>query len=103
MNIKTDHWHKQTIKFLKPVLAQAQTIIRVATGFFTVEGYDLIRELVAGKHVRLMVGYDEASRERLREKLIDDIMLHLATWDASNRRAAVLALVAQLEAGPRRD
>jgi superfamily II DNA or RNA helicase len=95
--MQTDHWNSRTIHFLKPVLAQGTKSVRIATGFFTVEGYDLIREHLADKRVYLMVGFDEMSRERLRQKLIDDIMLHLSTWDGPNRRTAVLALVEQLK------
>ncbi len=98
MTIKADHWDSRTLKFiLAPALAQSKGRVRIATGFFTVEGYDLIRAYLAGKHVQLMVGYDETSRERLRDKLIDDIMFYLSTWDGLDRRAAVLAMVRQLE------
>lgn len=95
----TDHWNNQAITFLKPVLANSQSLIRIATGFFTVEGFNLIGEHLAKKRVELMVGYDELSKERLREKLIDDVMFHLSTWDGPNRRTAVIALVNQLKAG----
>jgi hypothetical protein len=91
------HWNNNTIRFLEPLLQSGQKLIRIATGFFTVEGYDLIREYLANKRVYLMVGFDETSKERLREKLIDDIMLHLSTWDGPDRRTAVLALVEQLK------
>ena len=94
---QTDHWSSRTIRFLEPVLQAGQKTVRIATGFFTVEGYDLIREHLADKRVYLMVGFDEMSKERLREKLIDDIMFHLSTWDGPNRITAVHALVEQLE------
>lgn len=95
--IQTDHWNSRTIRYLQPILQTGQKTVRIATGFFTVEGYDLIREYLDNKRVYLMVGFDEMSKERLREKLIDDIMLHLSTWDGPNRRTAVLALVEQLQ------
>lgn len=93
----SDHWDSRARRPLAAFLGQAQKTVRIATGFFTVEGYDLIREWLAGNRVYLMVGFDELSRTRLREKLIDDIMLHLSTWDGLNRRTAVLALVDQLK------
>ena len=86
---QTDHWSSRTIRFLEPVFQAGQKTVRIATGFFTVEGYDLIREHLADKRVYLMVGFDEMSKERLREKLIDDIMFHLSTWDGPNRITAV--------------
>ena len=99
MVTKTDHWDNRTLQFLAPALAQAKNLVRIATGFFTVQGYDLVRSHLTGKHVQIMVGYDETSKERLRDKLIDDIMLHLSTWDSLNRREAVLAIVEQLQQG----
>lgn len=95
--MNTDHWNSRTIRFLEPVLHAGQKTVRIATGFFTVEGYDLIREHLHNKRVYLMVGFDEMSKERLQEKLIDDIMFHLSTWDGPNRITAVRALVEQLQ------
>jgi hypothetical protein len=95
----TDHWNSNTVRFLGPQLAKARELIRIATGFFTIQGYDLIRSHLVSKRVKLMVGYDEASKERLREKLIDDIMVHLRLWDVANRRDAVLDLVGKLQRG----
>lgn len=95
--MKYDHWGKNTYAFLSPKLEQAQALIRIATGFFTIQGYDLIRPVLVGKHIQIMVGYDETSKERLREKLIADIMLHLSLWDVQNRREAVLDLVRKIQ------
>ena len=97
--MKTDHWDKRTLDFLLPHLASAQEHIRIATGFFTVQGYDLLRSVLWGKRVYILVGYDETSKERLKQKLIDDIMAHLSRWDAPNRREAVEDLVVKLENG----
>lgn len=94
-----DHWNKRSIDFVAFHLANARQLVRVATGFFTVQGYDLIRQFLIGKRVQILVGFDETSKERLREKLIDDIMLHLSLWDAPNRREAVLDLVGKLQRG----
>jgi len=43
----TDHWSKRTIDFLAPHVGSARELVRVATGFFTVEGYDLLRPYLA--------------------------------------------------------
>jgi hypothetical protein len=94
-----DHWKGHTVDFLAKHLPLAKRQIRVATGFFTVQGYNLIRRFVIGKTVQVMVGYDETSHERLKQKLIDDIMLHLSRWDEANRREAVLDLVAKFQRG----
>ncbi len=39
----TDHWDKRTIDFLAEHLPNVKSIIRIATGFFTVQGYALIQ------------------------------------------------------------
>jgi superfamily II DNA or RNA helicase len=95
--MQTDHWDGRTIRFMEPVLAKGTKTVRIATGFFTIEGYNLVREYLTDKRVYLMVGFDEMSRERLRKKLIEDVMFHLSVWDGPNRRTAVLALVEQLQ------
>lgn len=95
----TDHWNNRTLDFLFQHLASAQKQVRIATGFFTVQGYDLVRSMLLGKQVNILVGYDETSKERLKRKLIDDIMVHLSRWESPNRREAVEDLVTKLECG----
>lgn len=99
MKLREDHWDRDTIAFLAPHLAAANSIIRIATGFFTVQGYNLIRYSLTEKEVYILVGYDEASAERLKSKLIEDIMAHLARWDEHNRRDAVIDLVRKIQRG----
>src|SRR5579859_1336954 len=94
-----DHWKGRTVDFLAKHLPTAKRQIRVATGFFTVQGYNLIRRYVIGKVIQVMVGYDEVSHERLKQKLIDDIMIHLSRWTEPNRREAVLDLVIKFQRG----
>ncbi len=97
--MRTDHWNKRAQDFLKPHFDQAQRLVQIATGFFTIQGYDMVRGVLAGKMVQLLVGFDEQSRERLRQKLIEDIMAHLGQWSAEDRRAAVQELVERIQAG----
>jgi len=97
--MRTDHWNKRALDFIKPHFEQAQRLVQIATGFFTIQGYDLVRAVLSGKYVQILVGFDEQSRERLRQKLIEDIMLHLSHWSAEDRRAAVLDLVERIRAG----
>jgi len=96
--MKTDHWNSNVKKFLTQYLEQTEKLLRIATGFFTVQGYDIIREYISGKTVRVLVGFDEKSRERLKELLIQDVMRHLSQWDAEDRREAVTALVDHIRA-----
>lgn len=93
----TDHWNKDTVKFVAPYLQAARLAIRIATGYFTIQGYDLIRNPLENKRVYILVGYDEASRERLRDAVIENLIAHLRRWDVDNRRDAVRALVAKLQ------
>ncbi len=97
--MRTDHWNKRALDFLRPHFSQAERLVQIATGFFTIQGYDLVREVLSGKYVQILVGFDEQSKERLRQKLIEDIMLHLSQWSAEDRRAAVLDLVERIRAG----
>lgn len=94
-----DHWNTRALDFLKPYLAQLESTLRVSSGFFTVEGYDLVREYLQHKKVQILIGYDETSHIRLKQRLIQDIMSHLAAWSISNRREAVLDLVEKLQRG----
>lgn len=94
-----DHWSTRALDFLKPYLFALQTTLRVSSGFFTVEGYDLIRAYLQQKKVQILVGYDETSHKRLKQHLVDDIMEHLASWSIDNRREAVIDLVAKLQRG----
>jgi len=97
-----DHWSNRAREFVEPYLCGAERIVRIATGFFTVQGYDLLRRFLSGKQVHVLVGYDETSKERLRAKMVDDIMTHLSLWEAVNRRAAVEDLVQKLATGEMR-
>lgn len=95
----TDHWNKRTDTFLLAHLEDAVQTIRIATGFFTIQGYDCLKFAFLNKTVHILVGFDESAKERLREKLIEDILLYLGRWDAPNRRDIVLMLVQKLEQG----
>lgn len=94
-----DHWSRNTLGFLRPYLASAVSEIRIATGFFTVQGYNLLRSSFIDKEIFILVGYDEASAERLKSKLVEDIMAHLSRWDERDRRDAVLDLVEKIRRG----
>lgn len=67
--------------------------IRIASGFFTIKGWGLIRKPTAGKHVYLLVGIDDPGEDRARKTLINNIMHHLRTGLDKDRRQAVYDLV----------
>ena len=97
--MQTDHWSKGALKFFIPYLEQAEKSLQVATGFFTIQGYNLIRNYLSDISVQLLVGFDEGATDRLKELLIDQIMIHLSRWGVENRRAAVLDLVERIKKG----
>ncbi|MEI6775910.1 MAG: helicase-related protein [Chloroflexales bacterium] len=98
LDLPLDYWQRRAIDFLRPFFSKAQRLISISTGFFSIQGYDLLRPYLEGKHVRIMVGYDERSRQDLLKALIDEIMDDLARWH-ENRRAAVEMLVAAMRSG----
>lgn len=97
--METDHWNKRALNFLLPHFSATVHTFQIATGFFSVQGYDLVKEALQGKHVQILVGYDEKSKERLKQKLIESILAHLALWDTENRRKAVISLVEMIRKG----
>ncbi|GAB1420424.1 hypothetical protein MASR2M15_05220 [Anaerolineales bacterium] len=94
-----DHWDRNTVRFLNIHLKSAIQTIRIATGFFTIQGYNLLRHGFEDKRIFLLVGFDENSAERLKAKMVEDIMAHLARWNEQDRREAVLDLVRKIQAG----
>ena len=97
--MNTDSWTKGTLDLVRSYLNEAKSIVRVATGYFTVQGYDRIRPFLQDKQVRIMVGYDEFAREQQQTRLIASILDDLATWDMANRRVVVLDLLRRLRLG----
>lgn len=93
----SDYWNRNTLKFIQPYFRNGQKLFRIATGFFTISGFDLLKEELRNGRVELLVGFDEATRERVKQHLIADIMYHLRTWEGADRRNAVIALVDKLK------
>lgn len=91
-----DWWGKHSINFLMPLFASAKTLIRLSTGFFSIQGYNLIKPYVENKHVDILVGYDDRSRQDLKMTLVEEIMDDLSKWHGG-RREAVLNLIYKLE------
>ncbi len=91
-----DWWEKNSIKFLMPLFASTKKFIRLSTGFFSIQGYNLLKSYLVNKHIDILVGYDDRSRHELRMTLIEEIMEDLSKWKG-NRREAVLNLIEKLE------
>lgn len=73
--------------------------IRIASGFFTLKGWGLIRKHTTGKHVYLLVGIHDPGEDRARAALIYEVMLDLRTGLDRERRQSVLDLVERIESG----
>lgn len=97
--MQTDHWSTRTLDFLNPHLQDARQTVRIATGYFSIQGYDLIRRYLASKRTYILVGFDESAQGVLRQHLLTAIRDDLSRWDAENRRVAVLELVRKLREG----
>ncbi|WP_375469093.1 helicase-related protein [uncultured Nostoc sp.] len=81
-----------------------QSKIRIASGWFTVNGWDLIRGVVKGKYVDLLVGINERTQRQderhAQHLLIQEIKKDLATGSSpGNRRQAVADLVDKIRTG----
>lgn len=81
-----------------------QSKIRIASGYFTINGWDLIRDVVKGKYVDLLVGINERTKRQdegyAQRLLIQEITKDLATASsAGNRRQAVADLVEKIRRG----
>jgi len=94
--IMFDWWDKNSFNFLKPFFASTKTLIRLSTGFFSIQGYNFFKSYLENKHIDVLVGYDDRSRHELKKALIEEIMDDLKKWKGK-RHEAVLHLVEKLE------
>lgn len=94
-----DVWFEPLITFehIKQSFDQGKQDIRIATGFFTISGWNLIRSHVRNKKVYLLVGILEPSEGQARNMLVAAIIKDLAKGSSDNRRQAVKELVEKLE------
>ncbi|MCP2729613.1 helicase-related protein [Limnofasciculus baicalensis] len=73
--------------------------IRIASGFFTIKGWGLIRTYTTGKNIYLLVGLDDPGKDNARKALIQEIMRDLRTGLDRDRRKAVFDLVEKMASG----
>lgn len=94
-------WFESRITFeqIRRCFMEGKKEIRIASGFFTVKGWGLIRKSTTGKHVYLLVGIDDPGEERARKALVNEIMRDLRTGLDRSRRQAVSDLVQKMAAG----
>ena len=93
---------KAALKIVNGVLREGNDKVRIATGFFSAKGWNLLRESVGDKQVDLLVGVNEGSRNRedvkdARMVVIQEIKMDLGIGYTENRRQAVADLIKRLE------
>jgi hypothetical protein len=95
------HWfdRKVALRVIRHHFKQARTTIRIAVGFFTVRGYNLIRASAADKKLYILVGVKEPGEDRVKRVLIKEILSDLSTGIDEDRWAAVQELVNKMEGG----
>nr|WP_293100480.1 DEAD/DEAH box helicase family protein [Okeania sp. SIO2F4] len=99
MNKKRLSWFAsgKSFQYISEWLEKAENKIRIATGFFTIKGWNLIRRYTKGKQTFLLVGLDDPGAERARVALIQEIMRDLRTGLDKDRRKAVIDLVEKMQ------
>lgn len=88
-----------TLEQIRSCFSAGKEEIRIASGFFTIRGWGLIRKSTNGKRVYLLVGIDEPGEERARAVLVQEILHDLATGRDRDRRQSVKDLVEKMESG----
>jgi len=88
-----------TLERVRRAIASGSVVIRIASGYFTVRGWGLIRTETQGKRLLLLVGLDDPDRESARAALVREILHDLATGIDSDRRGSVQDLLHRLRAG----
>lgn len=87
------------LKVIRHYFEEGRALIRIAAGFFTIRGYNLIRGSARGKHMSILVGVEEPGEQRARQMMIEQIMHDLRTGIDQDRYQAVLEFVEKLRAG----
>src|SRR5262249_6144216 len=88
-----------TLEVIRHYFEQGKVEIRIAAGFFTVKGYNLIRTAARGKRMLILVGIEEPGEDRARLLLVQQILRDLKSGVDVDRRSAVIELVEKLRAG----
>lgn len=94
-------WFESRITFeqIRRCFSSGKKEIRIASGFFTIRGWGLIRKSTTGKRVYLLVGIEDPGEERARKALVNEILRDLRTGLDRSRRQTVFDLVQKMAAG----
>lgn len=88
---------KVTLEQIQRCFELGKEEVRIATGFFTIYGWNLLRKSIGNKKVYLLVGIDEPGEDKAREMIVKGIIEDLAVGVDSDRIEAVRDLVNRIE------
>lgn len=94
-----DHYSNDTLSFLKRYLSHPAKLLRIASGFFTLQGYNLLRIHLDCEEVRILIGYDQDAPIVLHNQLVQKLLDDLRFWNNAERRVAVAAIVENMDRG----
>lgn len=94
-----DHYASDTLSFLAKYLSQPAELLRVASGYFTLQGYHLLQKYLHCKEVRILIGYDQNAPVILHNQLVNTLLDDLSFWNNAERRSAVEQIVANIQQG----
>lgn len=97
--VRLDHYANNTLSFLVKYLSQPANLLRVASGYFTLQGYHLLQIHLQCKEVRILIGYDQDAPIVLHNELVKRLLEDLRFWNNAERRAAVESIVASIQQG----
>jgi superfamily II DNA or RNA helicase len=103
-NSRSKSWFdkKVAIERLRHYLSIGNSKVRIATGYFSINGWNLIRQAIGDKQVDLIVGIHEPDRKDVREVkqlIIQDLLQDLSTGRTENRRQVVKELIQKIKIG----
>jgi superfamily II DNA or RNA helicase len=98
-SIRKDHYAHNTLTFLVEYLSQPARLLRVASGYFTLQGYNLLRPYLECEEVRILIGYDQDAPIVLHNELVKRLLEDLRFWNNAERRDAVEAIVNSINLG----
>ena len=98
-DMNLDHYANDTLSFLVKYLSQPAELLRVASGYFTLQGYNLLRTHLQCKEVRILIGYDQDAPVVLHNELVKRLLEDLRFWNNAERRAAIEGIVASIQQG----
>ena len=100
-NIERQTWFEsgKSLEYIRQNIEKAKHKVRIATGFFTIKGWNFIRKQTLKKQTNILVGLDNPGRDRARMVLIQEIMRDLGTGIDIDRRKSVRDIVTKIQSG----